>query len=57
MGIAAGHYLVPLKVISLMRKMTKESRWGIVDEGPWDKECSIAFKEIPQLTSNELAEN
>lgn len=57
MEIAADHYLVPLKVIFLMRKMAKESRWGIEEEESWDKECSIAFKEIPQLTSNELAED
>lgn len=40
-----------------MRKMAKESIWGIKEKGSWDKECSIAYKEIPQLTSNELAEN
>lgn len=40
-----------------MRKMAKESRWETEEEGYWDKECSVAFKEIPQLTSNELAED
>lgn len=31
-----------------MRKMAKESRWGIEEEGSWDKECSIAFTTADQ---------
>lgn len=57
MEIAADHYLVPLKVISLMKKMAKKAGEELKKRDPETKECSIAFKEIPQLTSNELAED
>lgn len=57
MEIAADHYLVPLKVISLMKKKAKKAGEELKKRDPETKECSIAFKEIPQLTSNELAED